>query len=113
MIVLYLKDGTFLQSIKGFPEVKEENNKLLFANGKVIINDLTKAEYREYPDQKYELPTEYDEESGTVIEVPVTIDELGLRGFTPEELIDKENLSRNLYTEIDNLKAKVTALKGK
>lgn len=86
MIVLYLKhNNQFLQTIKGFPEVKEEGNKLLFAGGKVIINDLTKAGYKEYPDQEIDIPTEWDEELEMEVEMLVTLEELNLRDFTEEE----------------------------
>lgn len=114
MIVLYLKDtNQFLQAIKGFPEVKEEGNKLLFADGKVIINDLSKAGYREYPDQEFELPTEWDEELEMAVELPVTLEELNLRDFTEVELKAKANLSRDAFEEIDELKADIKALKEK
>lgn len=86
MIVLYLKESNrFLQAIKGFPEVKEEGNKLLLASGKVIINDLTKAGYREYPDQEFELPTEWNEELEELVELPITLEELNLRDFEEGE----------------------------
>ena len=109
MIVLYLKENNqFLQAIKGFPEIKEEGNKLLFADGKVIINDLTKAGYREYPDQTVDIPTEWDEKLGMGIELPVTLEELNLRtDFTAEDLKAKMDLA----AEIVELKAEIDKLK--
>jgi len=95
MIVLYLKENNlFLQAIKGFPEVEERDNKLYFKGGKVIVNDLTKVGYREYPDQGFEIPTEYDEETETIVEVPVTLDELNLRGFEILDLPVSQHLAR-------------------
>ena len=90
MIVLYLKDNNqFLQAIKGFPEVMEVDNKLCFTNGTVIINDLTKAGYREYPDQMFTIPID---EAGT--ELPITLEELNLRDFTVEDLPASQHLAR-------------------
>lgn len=85
MIVLYLKhNNQFLQAVRGFPQLTEQNNKL-YMGGKVAINDLTKAGYREYPDQEIDIPTEWDEELEMDVELPVTLEELGLRDFTEEE----------------------------
>lgn len=110
MIILYLKEtNQFLQAIKGFPEVKEEGNKLLFLDGGVIINDLTKAGHREYPDQKIDIPTEWDEELEMDVELPITLEELNLRvDFTVQDLKAK----RDLYAEVDELEGEIAKLKG-
>ena len=82
MIVLYLKENNqFLQAIPGFPEVREENNKLLFANDRVIINDLTKAGWGYYKD-KY-IERQYDEEG---IELPIYMDDLDLEPMDADDL---------------------------
>lgn len=94
MIILYLKiNNQYIMKIDGFPEVEEKGNKLYLKDGRVILNDLTKAGYREYPDQPFEIPTEMDEEAETTFEKTVTLDELGLRDFTAEELIEKQKPS--------------------
>jgi len=107
MIVLYLKhNNQFMQAIPGFPEIKEEGNKLCFANGKVIINDLSKAGYGFYVDQEIKVPTEWNEELEMEVELPVTLDELNLIEFVPEPV-------RNLGAEIDELKSRVGKLEIK
>ena len=112
MIVLYLKhNNQFLQAIRGFPKVKEEGNKLLFTDGGVIINDLTKAGYKEYPDQEVDIPMEWDEELEMEVELPVTLEELGLRDFTEEELKERTKLTRDLYAEVDELKTRLDKIK--
>lgn len=97
MIVLYLKDGNwFLQRIWGFPELKEESNKLymlLHGAWKVIINDLTKAGYKRCPDQEVIVPTEWDEEMETPVEIPVTIANLNLRDFGISDLPTSQHLA--------------------
>ena len=101
MIVIYLKaDNQFLQAIKGFPKVEEIGNKLYFKDGKVLINDLTKAGYAEYPDQKIEQKYASDE-YGEPIEVPQTIKELNLRPMTAADR------PRDLAAEIDDIKSRL------
>ena len=107
MIVLYLKhNNRFLQAIKGFPKVKEEGNKL-YMGSKIIINDLTKAGYKEYPDQEIDIPTEWNEELEMMVELPVTLEELNLRDFTEADLKEKAKLSRDLCAEVDELKTRL------
>lgn len=114
MIVLYLKDSNqFLQAIKGFPEIKEEGNKLLLADGTVIINDLSKAGYKEYPDQKIYIPTEWNEELDMPVELPVTLAELNLRDFTASDLKERAKQLRDLYAEVDEIKEEIRELKKK
>jgi len=85
MIVLYLKDNNqFLHRIQGFPELEERDGKLWWGS-KVLINDLTKAGYKILPDQDIPQKYEWNEDLGEEVEVPQTLDELNLRGFTPEE----------------------------
>lgn len=105
MIVLYLKpNNQFLQAIKGFPEVKEEGGRLLFMDGTVIINDLTKAGYKEYPDQGIEVPKEWNKEAGMELDLPVTLGELNLsEEYTAENLKAK----RDLFAEVDELRAEL------
>lgn len=116
MIVLYLKENQqFLQSIPGFPETKEENGKLLLkvaCGWAVAINDLNKAGYAEYPDQKIEVPIGRNEEGG-ITELPATVQELHLRDFTQEEMRERQKLSRDLYLEVDQLKDKMHRLEAK
>jgi len=103
MIVLYLKNNNqFLQAVKGFPELKEGANKLYIeVNGvwKVAINDLTKAGYKEYPDQGITIPR--DEEGN---ELPITLAELNLRDFEALDLPTSQHLAR--IKSIDVTKAK-------
>ncbi len=74
MIVLYLKKSNeFLQAIPGNPEIYEDKNKLYFADGQVIINDLKKAGYFYAEDKR--IAPKYDSEGN---ELPQMIDELGL-----------------------------------
>lgn len=95
MIVLYLKENNiFLQAIQGFPVVKEENNKLLFENGKVIVNDLIKIGYEIYPDQKVEIPTEWNEETREYEDVPTLVDELNLTPMSAEYLPVSEHIGK-------------------
>lgn len=90
MIILYLKSNNlFLQAIKGFPEVKEENNKLLFPNGIVIINDLTKAGYAPYPDQVLIIPKDEDGN-----DMPITVDELNLTPMSADALSVSEHIGK-------------------
>lgn len=94
MIVLYLKENNqFLHSIPGFPEVKEDGNKLCYADGKVIINDLAKAGYALYPDQKIELKYEEDE-FGDMQEVPQTVEELNLIPMSANVLPASEHIGK-------------------
>lgn len=111
MIVLYLKSNNqFLQAIKGFPEVKEMGNRLCFANGKVIINDLTKGGYALYPEQEINVPIRWDEDLQDWVEVLPTLEELNLKDFTEEELKMKDNLERDIYQELDDVKTRVVNL---
>lgn len=113
MIVLYLKEGNqFLQAIKGFPKVTEKDNKL-YIGGNIALNDLTKAGYREYPDQKVNIPTEWNEELEDFVEVPVTLDELKLRDFTEADLAERAKQKRDLAAEIDELKSGADEVKAK
>lgn len=107
MIVLYLKaNDQFIQAIPGFPEIEERDNKLYFKGGKVILNDLTRAGHREYPDQYFVVPKEMDKEE-VISEKAVTLTELNLREFTAEEL---KNLNRNIYAELDEVEARLLDL---
>lgn len=109
MIVLYFRaNNQFIQAIKGFPELEERDNKLYFKDGKVILNDLTKAGYKEYPDQLFERPTEWNETTEAMEELPITLSELKLRDFMPEELEDREK--PDMKTRVDALEAKVKIL---
>ena len=88
MIVLYLKDtNQFLQAIPDFPVVKEEGNKLLFDNGQVIINGLTKAGYAYYPDQLITIPK--DDEGA---DIPITLEELNLIPMSADTLPVSEHI---------------------
>lgn len=113
MIVLYLKgNNQFLQAIKGFPEIEERDNKLYFKGGKVILNDLTRAGYKEYPDQPIEIPTDWDEKTDSVIELPVTLAELGLRDFTSDELLEKGVTLKSLANEVKSIKERLFKIEG-
>lgn len=116
MIVLFLKDNDrFLQAIPRFPDIKEEGNKLLLKFSgywKPIVSDLTKAGYKLYPDQRIEIPNVWDEELEDWVPKEVTVAELKLRDFTPEELSERKKLARDLYREVDDLKSKVAKLEG-
>lgn len=82
MIVLYLKENNqFLQAIPNFPEVVEDGNKLCFPDGKVIINDLTKAGWGYYKD-KY-IERQYDEDE---MELPIYMDDLDLEPMDADDL---------------------------
>jgi len=108
MIVLYLKSNNqFLQAIKGFPEVEERDNRLYFKDGKVIINDLTKAGYKEYPDQ--EITLLYDDEG---MEMPQTLEQLKLRDFTPNELLEKDITLKSLANEIKTIKDRLLIIEA-
>lgn len=114
MIVLYLKsNGQFLQAIPGFPQSKEEDNKLLMKIGgywRPVINDLTKAGYSQYPDQRIEWPM--IEEDGEIIQKPrATLSEFHLRDFTQEELLERQKLSRDLYAEMDEVRREIAKVK--
>ena len=103
MIILYLKSNNqFLQAIMGFPKVKEENSKLLFANGKVIINDLTKAGWDYYEDKIIE-PQYTEDEEGEVVEKPIYMKDLGLTPIAERPLSLKE--------EVDQLEGRVNEMK--
>lgn len=106
MIVIYLiKNSQYIMKIDGFPKLVEQDNKL-YMGDKVVINDLVKAGYAEYPDQPIVIPMEWNEELEEDIEIPQTLEQLGLRDFTAEDLITKQKLSRDLYQEIDELREK-------
>lgn len=104
MIVIYLKENNqYIMKIDGFPELKEQGNKL-YVGDKVVINDLTKAGYKEYPEQRIVIPTKWDEEPESGEPIPQTLAELKLRDFTAEDLLEKQKLSRDLYQEVDEIK---------
>jgi len=101
MIILYLKSNNqFLQAIMGFPKVKEETSKLLFANGKVIINDLTKAGWGYYEDKIIE--PQYTDEEGELVEKPIYMKDLDLTPIAERPPSLKE--------EVDQLNERVSSL---
>ncbi len=59
-----------------------------------------KVEYRAFPDQ--DIQWKIDEE--TEARLSMILEELGLRDFTPEELLERQKLSKNLFAEIDEIK---------
>lgn len=108
MIVLYQKhNNEFVSMISGLPELEESDNKLYLKGGKVIINNLSRIGYKEYPDQSVGLVEGADE----LDVIPPTLEQLNLRNFTAEELEEKEKGSlidriRELEKDVKDLKEK-------
>ena len=117
MIVLYLKKSDiFLQAIPNFPETKEEDDKLWIefrGVWKVAINDLTKAGYKEYPDQLIDIPRVWNEDLDDFVEQEISVKDLNLRDFTALEIKQRNNSKRDIFTEVDELKDKVDKLEKK
>lgn len=89
MIVTFLKDTSqLLGTIPDFPEVREQGNKL-YLNGRVIINDLSKAGYAIYPDQIIEILK--DEENN---DPPIFLNEINLIPMSADTLPISEHIGK-------------------
>lgn len=105
MLVLYLTDGEwYVQSIRGSHNYEEIGNKLYMDGNTVVINNLNKAGAKIYPDQNVEVPVEWDEETQTLIEIPVTLSDLNLVEFAPDNLPRSQHIGRLI--DVDMTRAK-------
>jgi len=94
MVVLYLLDGNyFQQAVRGDHDFLESGNKL-YVDGKVAVNDLSKVGYAVYPDQKVNVPLEWNEDTGENEEVPITLEELNLIPMSAEYLPTSEHIAK-------------------
>lgn len=95
MLVLYLRDGHYyFMDIKGTHDFWVEGDVLYVDDGWPVVNDINVVGWGLYPEQKIEIPMEWDEELQIDIEVPVTLEELNLRDFEARDLPQSGHFAR-------------------
>ena len=95
MLVLYLRDGNYFFSvITGTHDFRVEGDSLYVDDQDGRVCDVNKVGWGLHPEQRIEVPTEWDEEMQMDVEIPITMAELNLRDFTAEDLPRSAHFAR-------------------
>ena len=110
MLVLFERStGHFLQAIRGTHDFVVVGDYLYVDDQELAACDVTKAGWGLYPEQRIDIPTEWDEVMQEDVEIPITMEELNLRDFEPEDLPQSGHFVRlDAIHSGDALKAEVS-----
>lgn len=110
MLVLYLRDGQyFAGDVRGTHDFVVVGDYLYVDDQERSICDVTKVGWGLYPEQRIDIPTEWDPETENEWPVPITMEELNLRDFEPEDLPQSGHFVRlDAIHPGDALKAEVS-----
>lgn len=101
MVITYLKaDEMVVSIIEGFPHVWEDSNQLLIEDGeRPLLNDLTKAGWSYYKDERVER--QYDENGD---ELPLYLSDLMLDPVTADDLPKSEHIGKLTAVDVSKIK---------